>query len=482
MSNAFGHTQAATSTHQLTRRRALQTLDAGEYPTAISLANEALKVAPNDPDMLYALGWALIQNGALQPGAIKLRQALGRDPAHVPTLCALGEHHRIVGEPEKSIELLDRAIALTDIARPLIIKVACLAGLGRYEEAAELLAPKAFAEGAELSVVVAYADLTEALNRPEEGVELIRKALERPTFNWGARNGALYILGRLLDKLGRYDEAFDAFSRANAMRKPGARFEFAPLLEAWTREAVRDVKKSRFRSERPVLVVGMPRSGTTLTERIIGAHPKASGVGEQTLLLEIARADPASITQAMVDAGGKRYLDMLDRLGGKTALRVVDKMPDNYQALCVAACMIPGARVIHCLRDPRDTCLSCYFQNFGTRHLYTTDLVEIAHRYVAHLKLMRHWREVTDLPILELHYERLVADPEAQVRRVLDFLGLAFDERCLEFHRSKRTVSTASRDQVRQPLYTSSVARWERYKDHIGPMLDVLREGGAITD
>ncbi|MEZ6243133.1 MAG: sulfotransferase [Phycisphaerales bacterium] len=482
MSKTFGKQKAAPSTLQITRQRANQTLDAGEFPTAIALANDALKIDPNDADMLYVLGWGLVQNGALQPGAIKLRQAIGRDPSHIKTLCALAEFHRITSEPEKGIEYADRAIALTESIRPLSIKVACLASLGRYQEAADLLAPRAKKEDAELTAVVAYSDLADALGHAEEGIELIQKALEKPIFNKGARNGALYILGRLLDKVGRYDEAFDAFQRANNMNKPGPRFEIDGIKSLWTREAIQNAKKCRFSSDRPVLVVGMPRSGTTLTERIIAAHPKGAGVGEQTLLLEVAKVDPAQLTQAMVDAGGKRYLDMLDRLGGKSALRVVDKMPDNYQVLCIAACMIPGARVIHCLRDPRDTCLSCYFQNFGVRHLYTTDLAEVAYRYVVHLNLMKHWREATDLPILELKYEELVADPETQVRRMLDFLGLPFDERCLEFHRSKKLVATASRDQVRQPLYKTSVARWERYKDHIGPMLDVLREGGAITD
>ncbi len=482
MSSIFGNTQGRPNAQQLTRQRAEQTLDAGEYATAVALARDALKLTPNDPDMLYVLGWGLIQAGELQPGAIKLRQALGRDPTHLKALCAMGEYFRITGSPDKSLEFLDRAIALTNTLRPITLKSSCLANLGRYQEAADLLAPRARADDAELSAVVAYADITEALKRPEEGVELLEKALEKPVFHKGARNGALYVLGRLLDKIGRYDDAFDAFARANKMYKTGPRFEIDGIKNLWTREAFEGACKSRVRSEKPVLIIGMPRSGTTLSERIIAAHPKAAGVGEQIMMLELAKFHPDKLTHAQADAGARRYIEMLDRLGGKNATRVVDKMPDNYQVLGPVACFLPDVRVIHCLRDPRDTCLSCYFQNFGSRHLYAVDLEEVAHRYVTHLELVRHWREVTGLEILELYYEQLVADPETQVTRVLEFLGLPFDEKCLDFHRSKKTVSTASRDQVRQPLYKSSVARWERYKDHIGPMLDVLREGGAISD
>ncbi len=482
MAGKMANTGARTDAQKLTRERARTTLQAGEWNTAAGLARDALKVTPNDPEMLFTYGWALFQSGNLQLGSIKLRQALGRSPDNPHILAGLGEYHRVVGEPEKAIEYLDRALAVSDHLRPLTLKCSCLAQLGRYEEAAALIEPRARAKDAPLNIVVAFADLTEALKRPEDGIELLQEALKQPLFHKGVRLSAMYVLGRLLDKVGRYDEAFAAYDRANKMSTPGPRFEIDGIKEMWTAEAYQKAVKSRVRTDRPVLVVGMPRSGTTLTESIIAAHPKAAGVGEQLLMLDLSHFEPAKLTQAQADAGAKRYHEMLDRLGSPKAKRVVDKMPDNYQILGPAGCYLPDVRVVHCMRDPRDNCLSCFFQNFGPRHLYSVDLEECAHRYVTHLELTRHWREVTDLPVLEFKYEELTADPEAQVRRLLDFLGLDFDEKCLEFHRSKRTVSTASRDQVRQPIYKSSVARWQRYEKHIGPMLDVLREGGAIDD
>ncbi len=179
------------------------------------------------------------------------------------------------------------------------------------------------------------------------------------------------------------------------------------------------------------------------------------------------------LNQKVVDRLAKKYLDGLKKLSPE-AQRVTDKMPQNFQHLGLIALLFPGARVIHCTRDPRDTCLSIYFQHFFENISFAKDLGHLGSYYRQYERLMRHWQRVLDLPILEVPYESLVEDPEKWSRRLIEFIGLPWDERCLDFYKIRRTVATSSYDQVRRPIYKSSVGRWRHYKDYLSPLYDAL--------
>ena len=157
-------------------------------------------------------------------------------------------------------------------------------------------------------------------------------------------------------------------------------------------------------------------------------------------------------------------------------------MPHNFLRLGLIYQLFPRARIIHCTRDPRDTCLSIYFQQFNRTHSYACELGDLAYYYREYERLMRHWAQVLGSSMLEVNYEALVGNLEGGVQRMLDFLGLEWDERCLRFHESERTVATASYDQVRQPLYTKSIARWKHYERHLGPLLEGLGLSGGTAD
>jgi len=172
----------------------------------------------------------------------------------------------------------------------------------------------------------------------------------------------------------------------------------------------------------------------------------------------------------------REYLAALDRLDASAA-RVTDKMPGNFFHLGVIALLFPRARVIHCMRDPLDNGLSVFFQSFNLSHTYATDLGAIGIYYLEYRRLMAHWKEVLELPILDVQYEVLVAEPERVSREMVDFAGLDWDERCLRFHETGRAVATASFDQVRKPIYRGSVERWRRYESHLGPLLEALGDG-----
>jgi hypothetical protein len=181
------------------------------------------------------------------------------------------------------------------------------------------------------------------------------------------------------------------------------------------------------------------------------------------------------LNQGAIETAAERYLELLRGFAGE-AIRVTDKMPYNFLHLGLISLLFPRARIIHCVRDPLDTCLSGYFENFRRGNFHTFDLGHLGAYYVQYQRLMRHWRSVLDMPMLEVSYEDHIAEPERTCREMLAFLDLEWDPQCLRFHESKRVVRTASRDQVREPIYTRSLARWRNYERHLGPLKEALAE------
>jgi hypothetical protein len=250
------------------------------------------------------------------------------------------------------------------------------------------------------------------------------------------------------------------------------------MIRIYTPEALSEPQPGASASEMPVLVAGMMRSGTSLAEQIIASHPAVYGAGELPFWGDVVRQHEAAIRQRLLDEPTRKqlaaaYLRVLEaRSGG--ARRVVDKNMFNATHLGAIHSVFPKARIISMRRDPIDTCLSCYFQQFSMSLNFTMALSDLAHYYREHQRLMDHWRTV--LPagsILEVPYSQLVADPERWTRRMLEFLGLEWDARCLDFHKTQRTVATASAWQVRQKMYGSSVQRWRHYTKFIGPLRDL---------
>lgn len=271
---------------------------------------------------------------------------------------------------------------------------------------------------------------------------------------------------------------------------PEARARFVDgLLGAFSPSHFERVRGLGDDSERPVFVVGMPRSGTTLTEQILASHPQVFGAGERnfaqstfiSLPAVLGRNEPplACLAHLDRDAAGRLaagHLGRLRELDGGTAARVVDKMPENYLLLGFLHTLFPRARLIHCRRDPRDVALSCWITNFA-RIRWACDLEHIAHHLLQYFRIMEHWRRVLPAPVFEVDYEELVADQEGVSRRLVAWLGLEWDPACLRFHQTERLVRTASVAQVRQPIYTRSVARWRHYESLLAPLLERLPPG-----
>jgi hypothetical protein len=329
-----------------------------------------------------------------------------------------------------------------------------------------------------------------ALAKSDEGhewIEQLEPALDRTDGSPEAKALMGYGLTKWYDRRGRFREAASAGIRANAARRRATgSFDRSALTAridairtAYTKEFFGERRHIGIRTDQPVFIVGLPRSGTTLTEQILSAHPLMHGAGE---LPDLARLAAKSLEGADVapwqaalrlddEMSSHRmaheYLRALRHNAPPDCRRISDKQPLNFFHLAFAALLFPNARVLHCRRDPRDNALSIWMENFSRDQTYATDFGDLAHFIGEYRRLMAHWRENLPLRVLDIQYEETVADLEGQARRIMAFLKVQWDDRCLDFHKVDRAVQTPSRWQVRQPLYSSSVGRWRQYQEYL---------------
>lgn len=304
-----------------------------------------------------------------------------------------------------------------------------------------------------------------------------------------------FAMGRALENMGRYDEAFSAYEEGNRLHHLAHPYDEKSAVESqeWAQEFfTRELFEKYAQAARalpattdervPIFIVGMPRSGTTLLEQVLASHPALFAAGELETLDVLIRKVQAlphndedwTTSLSFLRRMGEEYLEQVWRLA-PDARFITDKMPSNWRYLGFIKLMLPQAKIIHAMRNPMDTCFSCYAQLFKESHWYSYDMDTLGRYYQRYKTMMERWHQV--LPpgqILDVRYEDTVADLEGQARRLLDYLGLPWDPACLDFYRHKRAITTASHTQVRKPLYSTSVARWKRFEQHLGPLLEIV--------
>lgn len=416
---------------------------------AVASYRRALEIKPDFAAAHGNLAAVLRLQGLLAQSEASCRAALALDPQLAPAIALLADFHADQGEFGEAERLFRRAIALEP----------------DYPQAwAGLALLRTFTQADAAWAGEVQRILGQEL-RPEGQVHL------------------RYALGKYFDDLGDFKAAFRHYRRANELEKLRKhrhdrsllKEAVGQLIERYDHAWLERARSAGNPSERPVLIVGMPRSGTTLAEQILASHPAVHGAGELTFWESAMATLESSGTQMQAGAGlirefSQDYLRLLEEKS-PAALRVVDKMPGNFLFLGLIHAALPHARIINMQRAALDTCLSIYFQNFETSPAYTNDLDDLADYYAQYLRLMNHWR--TTLPaatILEVPYEGLVENQETWTRKMLAFVGLPWDARCLDFSRTVRTVITASKWQVRQRVSNKSVGRWRNYADFIGPL------------
>ena len=452
---------------------------------------------PAEAERGFAAGNAAFRQGDFAGAAAAYERAVALRPDHADAWLNLGAAYRRLERIEDAAACARRVLALRpDDPRGLNNLANVLGAQGRLEEAAGCYRRSLAARPDDAETWYNLVNLQPLSDRSPESeaafARLTRLTGELDRFAPREQSALLFALGKALDARGEADQAFAALARANALHRSALRFDIAArerlaaaIAERFDPALFERLAGAGSASARPVFVVGMPRSGTSLVEQILSAHPQAHGAGETGVLPALASrlrspqgdrfpygaralspADLAQLAQA--------YLEALPPSGSGKA-RVTDKTVGNLELIGLVHLILPNAAIIHCRRDPRDVCVSCFSTRFSGGHDYAYDLSELGRYWRAYDGLMSHWRAV--LPpgrVFEVEYEALVDDLEGWARRLIAHLGLEWDEACLRFYESPREVRTASFAQVRRPIYKESVGRWRRFASHLGPLLEAL--------
>ena len=469
---------------------------AGDAAQARDMIGRAIALRPDNATYHYNLALALGALGQRTEAVAAYYRALQLKPAYPEAHNNLGI---ILHEDGRLLEAADHyraAVSLKpDFAAAHLHLGHVLNHLGRLDEALA-----AYREALKLQPhnTEAYRFLVwhRRYTERDADVEAMENLWSSPQLDSAQRMHLAFALGKVCEDLGEFDRAFKYFSEGNRLKRASFRYDLArdaqdsaQLAEAMSADFFAARSDWGSTDTTPIVIVGMPRSGTTLVEQILASHPEVAGGGELSDLKQIIVADLRtrqlhSLINGIttLDAGsaarlGNDYVARLRRHAEANVAHVTDKMPGNFLFVGLLRIVLPRARVIHCRRDPLDTCWSIYKHLFTGHQPFAYDLEELGRFYRLYQRLMAHWASVLPGYVLEFDYESLVRDQEGATRQLLDFCGLPWDDGCLDFHRTARGVRTASLAQVRKPVYKSSIGAWRRYADHLGPLVAALTDG-----
>lgn len=496
-----------------------------EYEQAHAAAQKAIHLEPAKAGPYLDLADILLRLDRLDDSEAAMQEAISREPDSARFYMKLSEIYDRKNDMEKALEAVDKALDMSpDMALLWLRK-----GLVHYinsdlEKGIEYI-DKALQLSPGWPIALQHkAEMLISLNRNDEAEKIVRKILEKnkdipstfstlislkkveseddPDFQdmlkleetahkYGKEIECVfhYAVSNAYEQMKKFDKAFEHMKKANELKAatlPKARHKevdmHLAIKQKYTPEFIKSLQGHGYESDVPIFIVGMPRSGTTLTEQIISSHPDVYGAGE---LADIGKVQKMSRSHENMDiaALGEEYIRRMrayDRTG--VAKKITDKMPANYMYLGFIVSILPNAKIIHCRRNPIDTCLSCYKQNFARGQYWSYDLEEMGDQYLKYLDLMEYWREVLPGRFLEINYEDTVGNFEEQARKLIDYVGLEWDDACLEPHKQKRTVLTASKAQVTKPVYKTSVDKWKRYEKGLQPLVERLLPEQALKN
>jgi tetratricopeptide (TPR) repeat protein len=458
--------------------------DLGQIAEALASARRAVEIEPELAGAHNSSGNASMDLGKLEEAAASYRRALALKPGFTAAHINLGLALRQLGRTAEAEASCRAALETNPKAASAVVLLAELrADHGQFAEAEELFRHAAAIDPKSPEAWAGIAHLRKMTVGDAAWAAQAQRMAQQPL---PPRDEVhlRFAIGKYLDDVREFEDAFANFRRAHELKKRyGERYDRQRMtrgvdraIYSYDREWARRPRAAAISSARPVFVVGMARSGTSLAEQILASHPAIFGAGELPFW-----NSAASTYESLARSGEPNgdiypklaadYLRLLEKLSSD-ALRVVDKMPANFLSLGLIHEALPDARIIHMRRNAIDTCLSIYFQHFKSAHSYADDLDDLAHYYGEYSRLMKHWRDALPADVmLEVPYEGLVDEQEGWSRKMLQFVGLPWEPRCLDFHRADRSVMTASKWQVRQKINRSSVERWRNYEKFIGPLL-----------
>jgi tetratricopeptide (TPR) repeat protein len=465
-------------------------LELGNIEGALASYRRALNINSQFSEAHNNLGNALRGLGQLIEAEASYRRALDINPQFAEAYCNLGIALRLQGRTKEAQDSCRKALKLNpQSAAAYAVLAESSADQGDFAEAGKLFERAMSIEPESPEVWAGISRLRKMTSADAAWLAQAQQIAQRglpPQREIGLR----YAIGKYFDDVQDFEQAFVNFRRANELTK----LRRAPynakqltnivdlIVSVYDTGWVNRPRPHPVESRRPVFIVGMLRSGTSLAEQILASHPAIFGAGELTFWNDACtgyntRALAAQASDTVLPKMAEDYLHLL-QTRSSDSLRVIDKMPTNFPFLGLIHAALPNARIIHLMRNPADTCLSIYFQHFEGSVSYANDFEDLADYYGQYLRVMRHWRSI--LPghvMLEVPYEGLVDQQEAWTRRMLEFIGLPWDPCCLDFHKTNRTVITASKWQVRQAITRASIGRWRNYEKFLGPLRNLMESG-----
>lgn len=462
-------------------------------PEAIALLRRCLTLRPAYPEAMVGLALALHDSDQTAQARQWLDKVVALRPDKHDAWCHLGTVCQEMGDIDLAEQAYRRALALVPRHADALTGIGNIRlEQGRFDEASDMLGQAIAADPEHLGARFHLVQ-TRKVGAEDDNVAYLQGRLPRQNELGADQRVALhYALGKAHDDRGQWDQAFAHYLQGAGLKRSLMRYDeaaeerlFQQIMAIVDRDFIARFHGQGHPDDCPVFVLGMPRSGTTLTEQIIASHPQAHGAGELQELMSVLNgpagntpgpfpANLAGLDAAALARWGQDYAARLRRRAPQ-ALRITDKLPGNYIAMGMIPLMLPRARIIHVRRNAVDTCVSCFTRLFNRHQEPTYDLAELGRHYTRYARLMAHWRAVLPADsFIEVQYEDVVADMPRQARRLIEFVGLPWDEACLDFHRNPRRIRTSSVTQVRQPIYKSSVERWRHYEHHLQPLLAAL--------
>ena len=460
-------------------------MSAADSPTAYKTLQEATRLAPDDLEIRGLLADAQMSTGQYPLPIDQAQQMVERQPNLSRNHSRLGNGLRINHRFEEAMDAFDTALKLDRHNLEAVAGQAeVLESLGKTDEAIALVKPRILTGQISFLLLNCWARLCQRTKNPQAAIGAIENFIASGRASAWHRSNLLIRLGQLYEKVERYDEAMQAWTIGNGLHRGRWNSNhhenlINELTESFSADAMERLPRSNYTSDQPVFIVGMYRSGTTLTEQILSAHPDIAGAGELGQMITLIQDIPNrlgtdihypacldELDSSHLTAMAENYCEYTHQMAENEA-RITDKMPMNYLNIGLISLMFPNARILHCTRNPLDTCLSCYGNSFSSRMAYTADLTDLGTTYRQYKRIMEHWNNVNTIPIMEVNYETLVSEPEPMLKKVMEFLGMPWDDACLNFHETNRINATPSIDQVREPLYRGSMGRSDKYGDKL---------------
>jgi len=480
-------------------KTAMQYHQAGRLHKADAIYRKVLSVEPNHPDALHMLGLVVHQVNKNDAAAELIEKAISINPENSAFRNNLGNVYVALNRLDDAVACFEKAVQITPNTVEAYINLGNALKYQGKTAAAEESYRKALSINP--NSVGAYYNLAQLkhFKEKDDTFTTLESIHKKGPLTGKQSTERHFALGKMYADIGDHESAFKNYHSGNAYRKRfmGNSFDLdsfekqiALFMNVFDADFFSRYKDMGDKTQLPVFIVGMPRSGTSLVEQILSSHPSVFGAGELPLINQMVNTFLGqhnglpfdrileALDENRVKTIAGQYIDALKPLPEGT-VRVTDKLPGNFLNLWFIARLFPKAKIIHCKRHPLDTCLSCYFTHFKQPLPYKNDLYTLGCYYRQYEKLMKHWTTVLPVPVLEIQYESLVENQEALSKKMLAFCELKWDERCLSFYKNDRPVTTASGMQVRKKIYTSAVGRWRKYERFLAPLIEGLGDQTA---